>query len=36
MNIYVGNLSYEVTEDEKDEPVGGDPVCKFSKAHPPA
>jgi len=29
MNIYVGNLSYEVTENEKGESVGGDPVCKF-------
>jgi len=36
MNIYVGNLSYEVTEEKKDESAGGDPVCKFSKAHLPA
>jgi methyl coenzyme M reductase subunit D len=36
MNIYVGNLSYEVTEGEKDKSVGVDPVGKFSKAHLPA
>ena len=33
MNIYVGNLSYEVTEGEKDESTGVAPVYKFSKAH---
>ncbi len=34
MNIYVGNLSYEVTEDEENKTVDGDFGKQRSRTHP--
>ena len=34
MNIYVGNLSYEVTEEKEDKEVDGDSSRRRSRTYP--